>query len=69
MAIYVSKDGGKTWPVKKTVVTIPSAYSSMTILPDGSIGILTEESANGHYSYDIWYTRMPIEVILAGDKK
>ena len=69
VAIYVSKDGGKTWPVKKTVVTIPSAYSSMTILPDGSIGILTEESANGHYSYDIWYTRMPIEVILAGDKK
>ncbi len=69
VAIYVSNDGGKTWPVKKTVVTIPSAYSSMTILPDGSIGILTEESANNHYSYDIWFTRLPIDVILAGDKK
>ncbi|MDE6460495.1 MAG: glycoside hydrolase, partial [Paramuribaculum sp.] len=44
-------------------------YSSMTILPDGSIGMLTEESANGHYSYNIWYTRLPIDVILAGDKK
>ena len=69
VAIYVSKDGGKTWPIKKTVVTIPSAYSSMTILPDGSIGILTEESANNHYSYDIWFTRLPIDVILAGDNK
>ncbi|MDE6652384.1 MAG: glycoside hydrolase [Paramuribaculum sp.] len=69
VAIYVSKDGGKTWPIKKTVVNLPSAYSSMTILPDGSIGMLTEESANGHYSYNIWYTRLPIDVILAGDKK
>lgn len=69
VAIYASMDGGKTWPVKKTVVTGPSAYSSMTIMPDGSIGILTEESQNGHYSYDIWFTKMPIDVILAGDKK
>lgn len=69
VAIYASMDGGKTWPIKKTVVTIPSAYSSMTVLPDGSVGILTEESANGHYSYEIWYTRLPIETILAGDKK
>lgn len=69
VAIYVSEDNGKTWPIKKTVVTTPSAYSSMTVLPDGSIGILTEESQNGHYSYDIWFTKMPIDVILAGDKK
>lgn len=69
VAIYASYDNGQTWPVKKTVVTTPSAYSSMTILPDGSIGILTEESQNGHYSYDIWYTRLPIDVVLAGDKK
>lgn len=69
VAIYVSEDNGKTWPVKKTVVTSPSAYSSMTVLPDGSIGILTEESSNGHYSYDIWFTRIPIDVVLAGDKK
>ncbi len=69
VAIYVSEDGGKTWPIKKTVVNLPSAYSSMTILPDGSIGILTEESANNHYSYNIWYTKLPIDVVLAGDKK
>ncbi len=69
VAIYVSKDNGKTWPIKKTVVTCPSAYSSMTIMPDGSIGILTEESQNGHYSYDIWFTKLPIDVVLQGDKR
>lgn len=69
VAIYVSADGGKTWPVKKTVVNLPSAYSSMTVLPDGSIGILTEESANNHYSYNIWFTKLPIEVLMAPAKK
>lgn len=69
VAIYVSEDNGKTWPAKKTVVTVPSAYSSMTVLPDGSIGILTEESSNNHYSYNIWFTRLPLDIILAGDGK
>lgn len=41
----------------------------MTILPDGSIGILTEESQNNHYSYDIWFTKLPFDVVLAGDKE
>ena len=69
IAIYVSKDNGKTWPVKKTVATTPGAYSSMTILPDGSIGILTEESTNNHYSYSIWFTKLPLATVLAGDKQ
>ena len=67
VAIYVSEDNGKTWPIRKTVVTTPSAYSSLTILPDGSVGILSEESQNNHYSYDIWFTRLPIETIISGD--
>ena len=67
VSIYISEDNGNTWPIRKTVVTTPSAYSSMTILPDGSIGILTEESQNNHYSYDIWFTKLPIDVVLAGD--
>ena len=45
VAIYVSKDGGKTWPVKKTVVN----HSVGLLVDDNSarrrIGILTEESA------------------------
>lgn len=67
VSIFVSYDGGKTWPMKKRIVTMPSAYSSMTILPNGDIGILTEESSNGHYSYNIWFTRLPVEYVINGE--
>lgn len=43
VTIYLSEDNGKTWPVKKRLVNGYSAYSSMTVLKDGSIGILVEE--------------------------
>lgn len=70
VTIYASEDGGKTFPYKKVVVTSPSAYSSMTVLPDGRIGILTEESQNGHYSYDLWFTAIPIgEIVKKKDVK
>lgn len=68
VAIFVSEDNGKNWRVGKKVVTTPSAYSSMTVMPDGSIGLLTEESQNDHYSYNIWFTRLPIDAILFKDK-
>lgn len=68
VTIYVSRDGGKTWPVKRTVVHAPSAYSAMTLLPDGYIGMLTEEdSTYPDRRYRIWFTRMPLEYILDGD--
>lgn len=43
VTIYVSEDNGKTWPIKKRLVNGYSAYSSMTVLNDGSIGVLVEE--------------------------
>ncbi len=42
MTIRVSYDEGKTWQNSKVLYEGPSGYSSMTILPDGSIGILYE---------------------------
>jgi sialidase-1 len=38
----LSYDEGKTWPVAKLIKKGPGAYSSMTVLPDGTIGILFE---------------------------
>lgn len=69
VTIYISEDNGKTWHNKKTVVTTPSAYSSLAVLPDGSVGILTEESQNDHYSYSLWFTRIPFEVLMRGDRR
>ena len=47
VTVYISYDEGETWPVKKTIVPYSSAYSSLCILPDGTIGLYVEENPNG----------------------
>ncbi len=42
VTVRMSYDEGKTWPIEKTILKGPGAYSSMTVFPDGSIGILFE---------------------------
>lgn len=64
VAIYASEDGGKTFPYKKIVVEGPSAYSSLTQLPDGNIGILTEEDPDGDGAYTLCFRSVPMEQIL-----
>jgi Neuraminidase (sialidase) len=57
MTVRMSYDEGKTWPVAKIIKKGTGAYSSLTILPDGSIGIIFE---TGNYNKDIteYYTRL-----------
>lgn len=42
VTVYLSTDEAKTWPVKKTICPGGSAYSSMTVLEDGTVGIYYE---------------------------
>lgn len=49
VSMWVSYDEGKTWPVKKTICKGESAYSSITILPDGTIGVYVEEDETVPY--------------------
>ncbi|MGA0846268.1 MAG: exo-alpha-sialidase, partial [Luteolibacter sp.] len=42
MTIRLSQDAGQTWPVSRLLYSGSSAYSSLTILPDGSIGLFFE---------------------------
>lgn len=49
MTIRASYDEGQTWPVIKTLHAGPSAYSSMTVLPDGTIICLYEAGKNRPY--------------------
>jgi len=42
VTVRLSYDEGKSWPVAKLIHKGPGAYSSMTVFPDGSIGILFE---------------------------
>lgn len=69
ITIYASEDGGHTWPHSYRVSNCPGAYSAMTLLADGSIGILTEEGVHDvndrhHQGYRIWFTRVPVENII-----
>ena len=42
LSIMLSRDDGKTWPVLKLLEEGPSAYSDLTVLPDGSVLCLYE---------------------------
>jgi len=42
VSIFISYDEGKTWSEGKVIDANPSAYSSLTICADGSIGMLYE---------------------------
>lgn len=42
LSIKMSYDNGKTWPISRTLESGPSAYSDLSVLPDGSIICLYE---------------------------
>lgn len=42
MTLRLSQDGGLSWPVSRLLYPDSSAYSCLTTLPDGSIGLLFE---------------------------
>lgn len=43
LTLRLSGDGGLTWPVSRSVLSGASAYSSLCVLPDQSVGILFEK--------------------------
>jgi sialidase-1 len=49
MTVKLSDDEGKTWPVSRTLYEGPSAYSSLTVLPNGHIGCLYEKGKENAY--------------------
>jgi len=51
MTISISYDNGKTWPNTKTIYTGEAAYSSMTILKNGEIGLFFEKD---NYSKNVF---------------
>lgn len=48
LAIKLSRDDGKTWPINKTLDAGPSAYSDLAMLPDGSVLCLYEANTSIH---------------------
>ena len=65
MTIRISYDEGKTWSEEKTVYAGSSAYSSMTILSNGDIGLLFEKD---DYQ-EIVFVRLTLQWLTDGKDK
>lgn len=61
VSVALSYDEGATWPIRRTIWSGASAYSSLTRLPDGAIGLLSEVYNGGDGGYEIWFSRIPFE--------
>ena len=59
LTIKLSYDEGKTWPVSRSLYEGPSAYSCLTVLPNGHMGCLYERGKENAYE-TITLARFPI---------
>ena len=57
VSLFVSRDEGQSWHDPLLLFDGPSVYSSMTLLRDGSVGILLEQNSSG--PCEIWYHHLP----------
>ena len=67
VSVYVSYDEGESWPVRKCIVPYSSAYSSLCILPDGTIGLYVEEAYAGASGYSTVFYNFSLEWLTDGD--
>lgn len=68
LVLHLSNDEGKTWYKKLSIYkrngTYSAAYSCLTTLPDGNVGILYEADTRKR----IVFTQIPLQDILSGKK-
>ena len=67
VSVYVSYDEGETWPIRKDIVPYSSAYSSLCILPDGTIGLYVEEAYAGASGYSTVFYNFSLEWLTDGN--
>lgn len=66
VSVFVSRDGALSWPYAKSLCRYESVYSSMTLLPDGTIGAYIEE--NPDVDFRMYYLNFSIDWLLRGEK-
>lgn len=64
LAVRISYDGGRTWSDGKVIDRGPAAYSEITILQDGSLGVLYERG-----NAEIRFVRFTLEALTSGADK
>ncbi len=63
MTVRLSYDEGKTWPVARVINPTFSAYSSLAVLPDKSVGVLYERDPR----ITITFARFTLEWLTNGE--
>jgi sialidase-1 len=59
LTVRLSHDEGKTWPRSKLLQTGDAQYSSLALLPDGTIGCLYDRWESGNYQ--LYFTRFRLD--------
>lgn len=49
LSVWMSKDDGKTWPIRKLLFDGPAAYSNLIVLPNHKVGLLAEIGSRSPY--------------------
>lgn len=63
VSVFASADQGSTWHKLTTVCPASSSYSSMTLAPDGSLGVFTEEESSAG-GFRLIYTALNIADLI-----
>ncbi len=64
LTMWMSYNEGTSWPVSKVLCPGTSAYSSVTILPDGTIGVFFEE--DGSNAYTMTFVNFTLDWLSSG---
>ncbi len=67
VTVYVSYDEGETWPTSRCVVPYNSAYSSLCILPNKTIGLYVEETYQGEGDYCTVFYNFSLNWLTKGE--
>ncbi len=63
LTVRYSSDNGNTWPWSAVLHAGPAAYSSLAMLPDGTIGCLYERGESSAYQ-QITFARFPLGWVI-----
>ena len=67
VSVFTSNDEGATWHSPVSLFDGPSVYSSMTLLPDGTVGAYIERNPDG--ACELWYYRFNMAWLLQQQNK
>ncbi|MBR2637774.1 MAG: exo-alpha-sialidase [Bacteroidaceae bacterium] len=71
VTVYLSADNGETWEIKRQIYSGYSAYSTLQVLEDGTIGIIVEEgkwdsNLQGADGFQLAYYNFTLDWLLDG---